>query len=112
MWDVLRRRTVMRDRIEALPRVEDRSTIQAKRLRALRRYRSRATRIRAAQIRAVKERDQACVNCGDEGTDVDHIVPVRAGGQTTLDNLQLLCGPCHTDKSRQDWRRYPREGVS
>lgn len=104
MWDVLRRRTTMRDRIEALPRVEDRSQIQAKRLRALRRYRSRAARIKVAQIRAVKERDRVCVKCGAEGTDVDHIIPVRKGGQTEMDNLQLLCNPCHIEKSRADFK--------
>jgi 5-methylcytosine-specific restriction endonuclease McrA len=112
MWDVLRRRTQMRDRIAALPRVEDRSKIQAKRKAALERYRSRAERITAAQIRTVRERDKVCLICGDQGTDIDHIKPVRAGGQTTLENLQLLCEPCHIDKSRQDWQRHPRKEVS
>lgn len=104
MWDVLRRRTQMRDRIAALPRVEDRSKIQAKRLAALRRYRSRAARITRAQIKAVKERDEVCVMCGAMGTDIDHITPVRKCGQTTLKNLQLLCNPCHIEKSRADYK--------
>lgn len=103
MWDVLHRRTEMRDRIAALPRVEDRSKIQAKRKRALERYRSRAARITRPQIRAVKARDTACVKCGAPGTDIDHIVPVRKGGQTEMDNLQLLCELCHIEKSRADY---------
>lgn len=107
MWDIVRRRTQMRDRIEALPRVEDRSKLQAKRKAALERYRSRAKRITRAQIKAVRERDQVCVKCGEPGTDIDHIVPVRRGGQTEMDNLQLLCNPCHIEKSRADYR----EGV-
>ena len=30
------------------------------------------------------------------------IHPHAAGGQTTIDNLQLLCGPCHTHHHRND----------
>lgn len=109
MHDLLKRRIVLRGRIEALPRVEDRTKLQEKRRRALKRYRSRAARITNAQIREVKARDKVCVTCGEPGEDVDHIVPVRAGGQTTLSNLQLLCEDCHIEKSRQDWKTYPRE---
>jgi len=29
----------------------------------------------------------------------DHIRPWAQGGQTTWENLQLLCGPCNIDKS-------------
>jgi len=108
MWDMLRRRTTMRDRLEALPREHDRTKLQAKRKAALERYRSRAARITAAQVRKVRARDRVCVECGEPGTDIDHIVPVRAGGQTTLGNLQLLCKPCHVEKSRTDWEAYPR----
>jgi 5-methylcytosine-specific restriction protein A len=103
MHDVLKRRTEMRDRIAALPRKEP-TAIRTKRLRALRRYRARAARITRAQIRAVMERDVHCVACGALGTDIDHIRPVSEGGQTEMDNLQLLCHPCHIEKSRADWR--------
>jgi 5-methylcytosine-specific restriction endonuclease McrA len=105
MWDVLRRRTQMRDRIEALPRKEP-TALREKRLASLRRYRSRAARITRAQIDAVKERDGTCRMCGGAGTDVDHILPVAQGGQTDMENLQLLCNPCHIQKSRAD-----RKGV-
>jgi 5-methylcytosine-specific restriction endonuclease McrA len=103
MWDVLRRRTQMRDRIAALPRKEP-TAIRNKRLKALRRYRSRAARISRPQIRVVLERDKVCRTCGNAAKDIDHIIPVSRGGQTELSNLQLLCRPCHHQKSRQDRR--------
>lgn len=101
MWDVLRRRTQMRDRLAALPR-KDPNAIRLKRLAALRRYRSRAARITAAQVQAVKDRDRVCCACKKAATDIDHIIPVSRGGQTELSNLQLLCRPCHHQKSRAD----------
>jgi 5-methylcytosine-specific restriction endonuclease McrA len=100
-WDVLRRRMKLRDRIDALPRKEP-NAIRRKRLAALRRYRSRANRITREQILEVRKRDQVCCHCGGMGTDIDHIIQVSKGGQTELSNLQLLCRPCHHNKSRQD----------
>jgi len=35
----------------------------------------------------------------------DHILPVELGGETSLMNLQLLCVPCHAEKSRADLKR-------
>jgi DNA (cytosine-5)-methyltransferase 1 len=65
MWDVLRRRTQMRDRIEAIPR-KPQTALRAKRKAGLERYRAKATRITRAQVRAVKARDRVCrmVLCG------------------------------------------------
>ena len=98
MWDVLKRRTKMRDRIAALPRKSP-TAKRIKRLRTLRRYRARAKRITRAQVRAVMERDKICRMCGQPGTDIDHVIPVSKGGQTDLLNLQLLCRTCHRQKS-------------
>lgn len=114
MHDLLKRRIELRDRIEALPRLtdEERSKVQEKRNRALKRYRTRAKRITKAQTDAVKERDRVCVKCGEPGVDVDHIVPVMKGGQTEMDNLQLLCKPCHINKSRDDWKGVSRKGAT
>jgi 5-methylcytosine-specific restriction endonuclease McrA len=105
MHDLLKRRIKLRDRIEALPRLTDadRSKVQEKRNRALKRYRSKAKRITGAQVTAVKERDKVCVKCRAPGVDIDHILPVSAGGETELENLQLLCKPCHIQKTRDDW---------
>lgn len=41
-----------------------------------------------------------CVVCGStEKLQIDHIIPVDAGGATALDNLQVLCQPCNGSKS-------------
>ncbi len=32
----------------------------------------------------------------------DHMVRVSDGGSTTLDNLQVLCVPCHHEKTRRE----------
>jgi len=46
------------------------------------------------------ERDKVCQLCGsDRKLQFDHIHPVSAGGKGSLDNLQLLCGPCNRFKS-------------
>lgn len=54
----------------------------------------------------IKERDNhKCCNCGN-GTEnepnllleIDHIIPVRKGGKTTVENLQTLCWKCNRSK--------------
>lgn len=111
MHDLLKRRIKLRDRLEAIPRLtdEERSKVQEKRNRALRRYRSRAKRITRAQTEAVKQRDKVCVKCSAPGADIDHIVPVMKGGQTEMSNLQFLCKECHIEKSRTDWKGVSRK---
>jgi 5-methylcytosine-specific restriction endonuclease McrA len=51
--------------------------------------------------RLVWQRDGGrCVQCGaDHDLQLDHIIPVSKGGATTVDNLQILCGPCNRRKS-------------
>jgi 5-methylcytosine-specific restriction endonuclease McrA len=50
--------------------------------------------------RAVWDRDGgACVQCGEAfELQFDHVIPVALGGANTLDNLQVLCGPCNRAK--------------
>jgi hypothetical protein len=48
----------------------------------------------------VAARDGArCCYCGStEKLQFDHIIPYSAGGLATVDNIQLLCGPCNRRK--------------
>ena len=50
--------------------------------------------------RAVFERDGGrCVECGSNfDLQYDHVLPLALGGANTLENLQLLCGPCNREK--------------
>lgn len=49
-----------------------------------------------------------CAKCGCDlvrsGYERDHIQRHDALGKTSFDNLQLLCPPCHADKTRDDNR--------
>ena len=55
----------------------------------------------------IKKRDHyTCQLCGDSiykhpnlVLEVDHIIPVSKGGETTVDNLWTLCMPCNRKKS-------------
>lgn len=51
-----------------------------------------------------------CVRCGRPAVIVDHIVPIRKGGEPLDDgNLQSLCWPCHSRKSVEEGSRYGRK---
>lgn len=46
-----------------------------------------------------------CALCDAPGEEVDHIVPLAAGGLSVRENLlQLLCGTCHRAKTRRELR--------
>ena len=51
-----------------------------------------------------------CCACGKKGVpfQIDHIVPLAAGGDNSNDNLQLLCKPCHYEKTKieRDENKY------
>lgn len=53
---------------------------------------------------AVSVRDQGkCVQCGStEDLHFDHKVPWSRGGTNTVNNIQLLCGPCNRRKGADD----------
>lgn len=42
---------------------------------------------------------------GDHVGHCDHIVPLEEGGTDDDDNLQTLCGDCHTDKTSKEAAR-------
>ena len=51
-------------------------------------------------------RDRGCVvpGCGvPYGLEIDHVVPLEAGGATALDNLALLCRFHHRMKTYDGW---------
>ena len=43
-----------------------------------------------------------CQVCGRAGHQVDHIVALCNGGTDDDDNLQVICRPCHEDKTARD----------
>lgn len=47
----------------------------------------------------------ACAACGRYGrVEIDHIVPLWAGGRSDPDNLRPLCVECHRGKTAADRR--------
>lgn len=51
----------------------------------------------------IRKRDCGlCQNCGHLGKDVDHDVPLWAGGSDDDDNKRVLCGTCHDAKSKTE----------
>lgn len=53
-----------------------------------------------------------CCQCGRPAELVDHIVPIRDGGERLdLNNLQSLCRACHDIKTADDLRRRRAGGV-
>lgn len=71
---------------------------------AQRGYDARWRRRRLVQLR----REPLCRICKAEGrftpaTEVDHIIPLNAGGPDTFENYQSICGRCHRLKTvRED----------
>lgn len=54
--------------------------------------------------RRVVVRDRSrCVQCGSSNqVEIDHIVPVWAGGEDDADNLETLCRVCHRAKTSRE----------
>ena len=38
---------------------------------------------------------RACVHCGAPATDIDHLIPIDAGGDDSLANLRPSCARCN-----------------
>lgn len=54
----------------------------------------------------IRERDCGqCQNCGSLGKDVDHDVPLWAGGSDDDENKRVLCRTCHDAKSKVETRQ-------
>ena len=64
---------------------------------------TRGPRWKALRMQALNRDGWQCVKCGErKRLEVDHIKPVRTHPELSyvLANLQCLCGPCHTRKTR------------
>jgi hypothetical protein len=43
----------------------------------------------------------SCQQCGGSwNLEIDHVIPLQAGGADSLENLQVLCGICHAKKTQ------------
>lgn len=60
--------------------------------------------VRRALLRAAGYRCARC--CSEEDLEVDHVVPVFAGGAGVYENGQVLCSACHRGKTDADRREY------
>ena len=81
----------------------DRAYDQRRPTSAQRGYGANSRRLRAM----VLAEEPLCRECLRQGritpaTDVDHIVPLAAGGTNDRSNLQALCHSCHSKKTFRD----------
>ncbi|MGE3289287.1 MAG: DUF222 domain-containing protein [Pseudonocardia sp.] len=62
--------------------------------------------------RAVAARDRGCARYGRPPSwcEIHHLTPWEHGGPTTLDNLALVCRPCHRLIHHAGWDIRPRQG--
>jgi len=54
--------------------------------------------------RVVRAFGRVCYVCGAPYHQIDHVVPWSQGGETVMENLRPICGPCHTKKSAAERR--------
>lgn len=58
------------------------------------------------RYKVLKESGGRCSLCGatkkDSVLDIDHIIPRSKGGETTYENLQVLCAKCNRSKGNKD----------
>jgi 5-methylcytosine-specific restriction endonuclease McrA len=61
--------------------------------------RGNTTKRESLRSQAFKMYGKTCNYCGEIGNEVDHVIELDAGGDNTLENLQVLCSPCHKAKT-------------
>jgi hypothetical protein len=63
----------------------------------------KATGVTRTQRQRILDRDgHACTSCGaTDALCMDHILPISRGGDSSYDNLQVLCSACNTKKSNK-----------
>ena len=66
-------------------------------------------------MQVLLDHDGKCAECGakismSNPAEWDHVIPLKLGGEDTLDNLQPLCRPCHKAKSATDVGHIAKAG--
>lgn len=69
----------------------------------------------SVRLQVIARDNGRCRACGIGDVDAlqcDHIVPESKGGDSSLENLQALCGVCNNRKGNTDIGELPRREVS
>lgn len=61
--------------------------------------RGNTTKRENLRAQAFRMYGKTCNYCGDIGLEVDHVIELAAGGENSIENLQVLCKPCHKTKT-------------
>lgn len=61
--------------------------------------RGNTTKRESLRAQAFRMYGKTCNYCGDVGNEVDHVIELAAGGDDSIDNVQVLCSPCHKVKT-------------
>ena len=63
-------------------------------------------RWQAVRLNVLVRDSWRCSTCGKYGNEVDHIRPLKRGGDPWAEsNLQTLCRDCHIEKTRKENQR-------
>jgi hypothetical protein len=61
--------------------------------------RGNTTKRESLRAQAFRMYGKTCNYCGDVGLEVDHVIELAAGGENSIENLQVLCKNCHKIKT-------------
>lgn len=61
--------------------------------------RGNTTKRESLRAQAFRMYGKTCNYCGDIGLEVDHVIELAAGGENSIENLQVLCKNCHKIKT-------------
>jgi 5-methylcytosine-specific restriction endonuclease McrA len=54
------------------------------------------------RLRVLKRDSYICAYCSGDATQVDHVIPRKAGGSHDLENLVACCAPCNSAKGAKE----------
>jgi 5-methylcytosine-specific restriction endonuclease McrA len=61
--------------------------------------RGNTTKRESLRAQAFRLYGKTCNYCGEPGNEVDHVIELDAGGDNSIENLQVLCRECHKVKT-------------